>query len=120
MNIQIKDQYGQLVTDFETLNFGRFTYSVYLAVASRDLTFMEADPLLQNLDDLMAAGMGGLVGGEEMMGSRIFCCTSVVRDADQLTGPVDNGTIKINVTFPTDGQYIAFLDFWPHERRTRY
>jgi len=112
LNIQIKDQYGQVVTDFETLNFGRFTYNVYLAVASRDLTFMEADPLLQNLDDLMAVGMGGLVGGGQMMGSGAPAAQAPP-GADQLTGPVDNGTIKINVTFPTDGQYIAFLDFWP-------
>ncbi len=114
LNIKIEDQYGQQFTDFETLYFGRFTYNVYLAVASRDMTFMEADPLLLNLDDLMAAGMGGLVGGggSGMMGSGASA-GQATPGAGQLQGPVENGTISINVTFPADGQYIMFLNFWP-------
>ena len=33
--------------------------------------------------------------------------------ASQLNAPVDEGKINIEVTFPTDGQYIAFVDFRP-------
>ena len=105
LDVQIVDQFGKPFTDFETLSFGRFSYKMFFAVASRDLTFMEADPLLLGLGNMMsgAAGAGG------MMGSGAADNTG----ANPLKAPADEGRIKVQVVFPSDGQYIAFLDFRP-------
>jgi hypothetical protein len=110
LEIRIVDKYGQPFSDFETVGFGRFSYNIFLAVASRDLTFMEADPLLLGLDNLMA-GAGGGSGGSMSMGSAPT--TQGSPTPNPLNPPVDTGTIKIQAVFPKDGQYIAFLEFWP-------
>ena len=117
LKIRIVDQFGKPVTKFETQTLGsysRFPYNLYLAVASRDLTFMEADPLLIGLDNLMsgvAAGqpMGGSAGG---MGAGSGQATPVPSQL-KLKPPVNDGSTEVKVTFPTDGQYIAFVDFRP-------
>ncbi len=75
---------------------------------------MEADPLLLGLDNLMsgvAAGqpMGGSAGG---MGAGSGQATPAPRQLN-LKPPVNDGSTEVKVTFPTDGQYIAFVDFRP-------
>jgi Cu+-exporting ATPase len=114
LDLQIVDQYGQPLTNFESNTFGRYSYNIYLAVASRDLAFMEADPLIVGLDNLMGLGMSGTSGnnGAGMMGSGASSAQATAVPA-QLDAPVDVGITRIVVLFPTDGQYIAFLDFRP-------
>jgi hypothetical protein len=107
LDIQIVDQYGQPFTDFEKINFGQFSYYVSLAVVSHDLNFMEADPLLLNLDDLMASGMAGV--GSGMMGSG-SSAPQPVSSSSAMQTPI---TIKPEVVFPAEGQYVVFVDFWP-------
>lgn len=107
LDIQILDQFGKPYTNFESTSFGRFSYNFYLAVASRDLTFMEADPLILGLGNMMS----GTAGGGEMMAPAGSAQQTPV--TDQMKAPVDEGKTKIQVMFPTDGQYIAFLDFIP-------
>ncbi len=112
LEIQITDQYGQPFTDFETVNFGRLTYQIYLAVASSDLNFLEADPLLLNLNDRMAAGMEGVSTNGGMMGSDSSGSVAT-QGASQLNSPKDDNKVNINVVFPKEGRYIAFMNFWP-------
>lgn len=113
LKIRVVDQFGKPVTNFETQYLGsysRFPYNIYLGVASRDLTFMEADPLVIGLDNLMSGVASGSPMNTGGMGGAPAGATAV---PNNLKGPADDGSTKVFVTFPTDGQYVAFVNFQP-------
>ena len=48
LKIEVIDQFGKSFADFEALEFGKYIYYSYVAVTPRDLTYLEAQPLLIN------------------------------------------------------------------------
>jgi hypothetical protein len=57
--------------------------------------------------------MSGVSGAGGMMDSGAAAQNNT--EANPLKAPADEGTTKIQVVFPSDGQYIAFLDFRPRD-----
>jgi P-type Cu+ transporter len=108
LDIKIVDQFGKQYTDFESIQLGRYSYNLFFAVTSHDLSFMEADPLILGLDNLMAGASGG---GGGMMGPS--SSGQPASKTEPLNAPSDEGETIVQVVFPADGQYIAFLDFLP-------
>jgi Cu+-exporting ATPase len=107
LRLQIIDQFGRPFTDFEMVPYGRYLNYATVAVASSDLTFMEADPILSNpAGDMSGAGMA--VGG---MGSKARATAT----PGPTLQPPPGAQLSIDqvITFPADGQYVVFVDFWP-------
>ncbi|MBI5352945.1 MAG: copper-translocating P-type ATPase [Chloroflexi bacterium] len=105
LNIQILNQFGNPLTDFAPNQFGRIVYYAYVAVVPRDLTSMQAEPVVT---DPFAMGVLGGMGG---MGSSADATPQPKPSAaEQQSTPV---YIQPVVTFPEDGQYVVFVDFQP-------
>ena len=113
LKIRIVDQFGKPFTKFKTEYQGaysRFPYYLYLGVASRDLTFMESDPLVLGLDNLMS----GVAGGSPMISGGMGSAQGNATAApSNLKGPTEDGSTRVYITFPSDGQYVAFIVFTP-------
>ena len=109
-NIEIVDQFGKPFTDFETIRFSKFSYNIYVAVVSRDLTFMQGDPLLLGIDNLME----GTAGGSEIAGGGMM---GPIKPGQATPTPIPTSPLdvitKMQLVFPANGQYIAFLEFRP-------
>ena len=116
LDVQILDQFGKRFTDFELVHFGKFYYYAYVAVAPRDLTFLEANPFLLDPSHYwnFAPGTGSGTGGDGMGGASGVTNPSAGTEANNLQAAVsDDSLIKPKILFPTEGQYMVFVDFWP-------
>ncbi len=88
LDIKILDQNGNIFSNFDDRDFGQ---KVHVTVISQDLTYMEGAlvvPEMKNGGPNMGMGMNG--------GATNF-----------------SGVIQPLITFPNEGGYIAFIDFWP-------
>ena len=106
LNIQIVDEFGKVVNDLEARGYGKLIYYAYIAVASRDLSSLQADPvvvdpffipiILQGMEEMNPANPTDMPPGTAM----------------PLT---DKEDIKLQpkFVFPSDGQYILFVDIRP-------
>jgi hypothetical protein len=112
LDIKVVDQFGNLFTDFDYKNYYKSIYYAHLAIVSRDLSSFIASPLLLDpyrttnmvrVDNssVGGTGMGGMGGGG-----------SAASGAGQ-TVSFANSVIQPKIIFPTTGQYIAFIEFWP-------
>ena len=106
LKIQIIDQFGKPFSNFEKVVYGYYLNYANIAIASSDLSFMEEYPMLLNPLGGMGMGSGDSSGG---MGG---AAAPAVPNA-QTQPPVDEMPIDQVVVFPTDGQYIVFVDFYP-------
>ncbi len=84
----LADQFGPAFTDFDTSPHGR---EVYIAIFKRDLSSITISSLIPK----PAAGGGGM---------------GAPGPAAAVTATV---SLKPELTFPAEGQYVAFVDFWP-------
>ncbi len=89
LDIKIVDQFGKRYIDFDMSEFGQ---TVYVSAVLRDLTFLDTKPLSHFSNTPM--GM------------------SASRGMKPSTAPEDH-TIQPTFVFPTEGEYIIFVDFWP-------
>ena len=105
LNIQILDQFGNRLNAFEPSTFGRIVYYVFVAVAPRDLTSIQAEPVIV---DPFAMGVVGGMGG---MGSPAGSDPKGVPPVSESQSTPVN--IQPSVTFPSDGEYVVFVDFQP-------
>jgi heavy metal translocating P-type ATPase len=112
LNIQIMDESGNPFTDFETNNFGRYLYYAYVAVASRDLTSLQAIPIVEDPYAPKANGVPGNSGSGGGMGMSPTASVQMTPEAAEPTW-VEDRTIQPKFVFPSDGQYIVFVDFIP-------
>jgi P-type Cu+ transporter len=96
LDIEIIDQFGKRVTDFQVNKFGVIPYYGYFAVARRDLETLEAGPLFmkpQPSDNADSDGAADPMSAQQ--------------------APFEEVVIRPKATFPTEGQYVVFVDFWP-------
>jgi phosphoserine phosphatase len=96
LNITIVDQFGKPFTDFDLSPFGQ---TVQVRVVKRDLTFMAAS------SQQMSPGGGG-------MGMGMGAAASAPAPQAAPTA-VASRVIQPKVVLPTEGQYVAFVNFWP-------
>ncbi len=92
LDIEIVDQFGKRETEFRTYDFDTLQYYAYLAIARQDLASLEVTPLYLRPQPKPVAGQAA-----DPMGSQPFSYLAV----------------RPKVVFPAEGQYIAFLKFWP-------
>ena len=107
LKMEIIDQFGKRLTDFEVSAFGRSATYAYFAVARRDLTSLQAAPLF-----LKPSGSGSLGSGMGMGAAT----TSAQPTSPRPTVPppsFDSRAARPAVVFPTEGQYVAFVEFRP-------
>ncbi len=108
LDIKILDQFGNRFTDFELNNYYKSIYYAHLAIVSRDLSSLTSTPLLldpyrvSKMQPGGSTGMGGGMGG----GSNNTGYSNV---------PVsfENLVLQPEIIFPMNGQYVAFVEFWP-------
>jgi hypothetical protein len=118
LDIRITDQFGKRLTDFEMSDYGRYVYYAYVAVAARDLTSLVAIPLFLDPYRLMGLGTsntGGTSGTGGMGGGMAPKADSpqVSPGADTQQLSFDDRTVQPEIVFPTEGQYVVFVDFQP-------
>jgi hypothetical protein len=88
LDIEIIDQFGRRVTEFRNPEYAKLPYYAFLAIARRDLGAVEITPVyLRPQPEGGGDGMAAL--------------------------PWELLAIPPKVVFPTEGQYVAFLNFWP-------
>ena len=107
LKIEVIDQFGKSFADFEALEFGKYIYYSYVAVTPRDLTYLEAQPLLIN-PFIYSGGSGG--GGMNEMGGGTSQPTN---SANAEQAAYESRLIRPTILFPSDGEYMLFVDFWP-------
>jgi Cu+-exporting ATPase len=90
LNISILDQYGKTFTGYDQSINGR---NIYVVLVRRDLSFLAFTALVPRSSKI------GQPGNYDMMAS-----SSAGADL-----------IQPNFAFPSDGQYVAFVDFWPNK-----
>jgi Cu+-exporting ATPase len=94
LDVEIIDQFGRRATEFRSFDYSSLTYYAYLAVARLDLGHVEVMPLFLRTPPLPDPSLGG--------------------KADPMSArPFEETVIPPKVAFPTDGQYVAFVWFWP-------
>ena len=106
LKMEILDQFGKRLTDFELGAFGRSATYAYFAVAPRDLTSLQALPLFLKVQ-------GGAPSGG--MGMGVAPAAGKAASARPTVAPVpfDARAARPVIVFPTEGQYVAFVDFRP-------
>ena len=109
LDIQILDQFSNPLTDYEYIKLGNYLTYAYIAVVPRDLTSIQAIPVV--VDPYVAAINRG--GGMTTMGGP----TPTGVEATPLPSNQEliAETLKIQpeIIFPSNGQYVVFVDFWP-------
>ena len=117
LDIKIVDQFGNSFSNFEMSYSGTFLNFGYIAVAARDLSFMQSSSLL--IDPYLAygraaAGSDGSGGGGMGMGGASTVPTPS-SSSDAVVAPLtfQERAIKPKITFPKEGQYTVFVQFWP-------
>ncbi|GAB4482382.1 MAG: hypothetical protein OHK0031_04950 [Anaerolineales bacterium] len=106
LDIQVLDQFGKPFEDFELVSIGKYFYYAQAAVVSRDLTFLETTPLAVNPYMMPNSNHGG--GGMTMGGA----ATPQTQNAAPRISFYDK-VVPPQITFPAEGEYLLFLDFWP-------
>jgi len=108
LDVQVLDQFGNRFTDFELDNYYKSIYYAHLAIIPRNLSSLIATPLMLDpyrKDNASAGGSGGMGGGMSGGGN-----------SSSGTGKqpsFEDKAIEPKIIFPTDGEYIAFIEFWP-------
>lgn len=107
-SVEVVDHFGKQFSDFELLSYGKSLYYANLAIVSRDLTFFSAAPLF--LDpyrafDGQSQNMAGMGNQQSPSGQPTPQPARNIPFADRVLKPL--------VNFPGEGEYTAFLEFWP-------
>jgi Cu+-exporting ATPase len=102
LDVKIVDQYGKRYSDFDMARLGRFSSYAYVAVVSRDLSSMTVAPLVLDPYTLPQDSGGG--GGMGM---------SANKAGSEPRLKFEDLVIPTTLTFPEEGQYTAFVQFWP-------
>ena len=113
--IDIVDQFGNSFTNFESKPFGNYIYFAYVAIVPRDLSFIEANPAVVdpylahalNPGSDMGMGMPGITPTPTPVVQ--FTPTPSIIDEQK----EDLKFIQPEVVFPTEGEYVVFVDFEP-------
>ncbi len=108
LNLEIIDHFGQRLTEFEVIAFGRSPVYAYFAVVPHDLTSLQAMPLF--LQPLRATGGGSGMG---MGAPQPKAQSGAARPTAAPTVSFDSRALRPTVVFPTEGQYVAFVYFQP-------
>jgi hypothetical protein len=94
LDLEIIDQFGKRATEFRTFGYSTLKYYAYLAIAPRNLASLEVTPLFLRPEPKPNPSLGGA--------------------ADPMSAlPFELRAISPKVVFPTEGQYVAFVWFWP-------
>jgi hypothetical protein len=101
LNIKIVDQFGRQFTDFDMGRYGKYLYYATVAIAPRDLTSLAAAPL--TISPYSAAETS--LGGGMLMDTAIGSVPKV---------PFQDRVHQPEIKFPKEGQYVMFVEFWPH------
>ena len=107
LKMEILDQFGKRLTDFEVSAFGRSATYAYFAVAPRDLTSLQAAPLF-----LKPLG-SGTTGSGMGMGAAPASAQPASPKPTVPPPSFDSRAARPTVVFPTEGQYVAFVEFRP-------
>ncbi len=107
LQMEILDQFGKRLTDFEVSAFGRSATYAYFAVVPRDLTSLQAEPLF-----LKPAGSAS-VGGGMGMGAAQPAAQPTAAKPTVAPPSFDSRAARPQAVFPTEGQYVAFVEFRP-------
>ncbi len=94
LDVEIIDQFGKRATEFRTFDYGTLKYYAYLAIIRRDLEALQVTPLFLRPDPKPDPSLGGAV---DPMSAR----------------PFEQRVILPKIVFPNEGQYVAFVYFWP-------
>jgi Cu+-exporting ATPase len=92
--ITILDQFGRRFTNFDESFFGR---NVTVTVVSRDLTYLSTTSVLPTVEGTASPSMG--MGGT----------SATKRKTD--------GSIRPKIVFPSEGQYVIFVEFYPRNNK---
>jgi hypothetical protein len=101
LDIKILDQFGKPFTDFDLSPFGQ---TVNFRIASRDLKSLAASS-----QPLNPGGGGGSMG----MGGGTASGPAVNPKGTPIPTPTPVAAFQQQTVFPTEGQYVVFVDFWP-------
>jgi hypothetical protein len=120
LEIQIVDQAGNRFTNFEATAFDKNLYYAYIAVVPRDLSSLQAKPLLLDSKTLPTPEASGTNGEGGMGGDMSKGMSTPAAITPQGTTEITNQPVGVNVStiqpkivFPADGQYTIFIDFVP-------
>ncbi len=107
LKMEILDQFGKRLTDFEVSAFGRSATYAYFTVVPRDLTSLQAAPLF-----LKPLGSGSTGSG---MGMGAAPANAQPTSPKPTVPPpsFDARAERPQIVFPTEGQYVAFVEFQP-------
>jgi len=105
LHFEILDQFGKPFSNFELINLGKYFYYAYVTIVPRDLSSLQTTPLA--LDPYMMpnnhTSQGGMSGMSE---------TSPATPGSAQVSFFDR-VVPTKITFPAEGQYQVFIDFWP-------
>jgi hypothetical protein len=102
LDARIVDQFGKRFSDFDVSSIGRFSSYAYLTVVSRDLSTLKVAPLvIDPYTPLQQPSGGGAMG------------MSADKNSDVPTLKFEERVIPSVFTLPEEGQYTAFVQFWP-------
>ena len=107
LKLEILDQFGKRLTDFEVSAYGRSATYAYFAVAPRDLSSLQAMPLF--LKPLGSSSSGSGMG----MGAAPASAQPTSPKPTVPPPSFDARATRPEIVFPTEGQYVAFVDFRP-------
>jgi Cu+-exporting ATPase len=105
LDLQIIDQFGNEATDLEARSFGRYYYYAYVAVASRDLTSLQVNPVVVDPFEF-PLNLNG-------MGSQTETSGQAMPQGTDSQIPAQVIKIQPVITFPKNGQYMVFVDILP-------
>ncbi len=106
LNILILDEFGKEVKDLEARGYGKLIYYAYIAVASRDLSSLQADPVVVDpfIIPIILQGMQEMTPGS---------ATVMPPGTEMPLTDIEDIKLQPKFVFPTDGQYILFVDIKP-------
>jgi len=107
LEIKVLDQAGMPLTSFEMERYGKFASFAYVAIASRDLSYFYAEPMIveNNSGGMSALGMRKI---DEQVSVSV-----TPQPMDDSQAEMSDFRIQPVVEFPKDGQYVVFVDFQP-------
>ncbi len=114
LDIQVFDQFNNPINDFEYEKFGNYYSFAYVSIIPKDLSSIQAMPIV--VDPYVAAinrsGSMPMTGGTQT--------PAQVTPQPTIPGqeiPLTALEIQPEVIFPTNGEYVAFVDFKPRGGR---
>jgi soluble P-type ATPase len=119
LDVQVIDQFGTQFTDFDFISFGKYPTYAYLAVIPRDLSSLQATPIF-----LDAGRYERMTGVGELNHIHFSDTTTDSSDDSEDSGipnfSFDDLVIYPQIVFPAEGQYVAFVDFWPRDEEQEF